>query len=69
MATIEQDLQQDDVALADDALKREFYDLSRRAELYGREHAPFWPFEEGVGSRMDFVASSSDGASPMPRSS
>jgi GNAT superfamily N-acetyltransferase len=40
----------DDKALADDALMRELYDLSRRAELFGREHAPFWPFEEFLGA-------------------
>ncbi len=39
----------DDAALADDAAMREFYELSRRAELLGREHAPFWTFEEFIG--------------------
>jgi GNAT superfamily N-acetyltransferase len=33
-------------ALADDEVMREFYDVSRRAELFGREHAPHWTFEE-----------------------
>jgi GNAT superfamily N-acetyltransferase len=36
----------DDAALADDAVMREFYDLNRRAELLGREQAPFWTFTE-----------------------
>ena len=40
----------DDTALADDALMREFYDLTRRAELLGREQMPFWPFEEFLGA-------------------
>lgn len=40
----------DDVALEDDALMREFYKLSRRSELLGREHAPHWPFEEFIGA-------------------
>ena len=40
----------DDAALADDALMRDFYDLTRRAELLGREHAPFWAFEEFLGA-------------------
>jgi predicted N-acetyltransferase YhbS len=29
---------------------REVYDLSRRAELLGREHQPFWNFEEFLGA-------------------
>ena len=40
----------DAAALADDAVMREFYDLSRRAELLGREQAPFWTFEEFIGA-------------------
>ena len=40
----------DDTALADDAVMREFYDISRRAELLGREQAPFWSFEEFIGA-------------------
>jgi GNAT superfamily N-acetyltransferase len=40
----------DAAALADDAVMRDFYDLSRRAELAGREQAPFWTFEEFLGS-------------------
>ncbi len=40
----------DDTALADDALMREFYDLTRRAELLGREQMPFWAFEEFLGA-------------------
>src|SRR6476661_3976000 len=39
----------DDTALVDDALMRDFYDLNRRAELHGREHAPFWTFREFLG--------------------
>ena len=37
-------------ALADDEVMREFYDVSRRAELFGREHAPHWTFEEFLGA-------------------
>ena len=40
----------DDTALADDALMREFYDLTQRAETLGREQMPFWPFEEFLGA-------------------
>ena len=40
----------DDSALADDVVMREFYELSRRAERFGREHVPFWPFEEFLGA-------------------
>jgi GNAT superfamily N-acetyltransferase len=40
----------DDAALADDALMRDFYDLNRRSELRGREHAPFWEFHEFLGA-------------------
>jgi GNAT superfamily N-acetyltransferase len=40
----------DHSALADDALMREFYDLNRRSELLGREHAPFWEFPEFLGA-------------------
>ena len=36
----------DETAVADDGVMREFYDLTRRAELYGREEAPFWSFRE-----------------------
>jgi len=36
-------------ALADDAVMRDFYDLNRRAELLGREQAPFWTWEEFLG--------------------
>ncbi len=39
----------DAAALADDAVMRDWYDLSRRAELLGREQAPFWTFEEFLG--------------------
>ena len=39
----------DDTALADDAVMRTFYDLNRRAELHGREEAPFWEFREFLG--------------------
>jgi GNAT superfamily N-acetyltransferase len=37
-------------ALADDAVMRDYYDLTRRAELLGREHAPFWTFDEFLGA-------------------
>ena len=40
----------DAAALADDAVMRDYYDLSRRAELLGREQAPFWTLEEFVGA-------------------
>jgi GNAT superfamily N-acetyltransferase len=40
----------DDTALADDAFMRDFYDLGRRAELFGRPHAPFWEFREFLGA-------------------
>jgi len=39
----------DDAALADDALMREYFELNRRAELFGRENMPFWRFEEFLG--------------------
>jgi len=35
--------------LADDAVMRDFYDINRRAELLGREQAPFWTWEEFLG--------------------
>lgn len=35
--------------IADDALMREWYDLTRRSQLHGREQAPFWTFEEFLG--------------------
>jgi GNAT superfamily N-acetyltransferase len=40
----------DDTALADDAVMRDFYDLNRRAELHGREQAPFWEYREFLGA-------------------
>ena len=40
----------DAAAVADDAVMRDFYDISRRAELLGREQAPFWSWEEFVGA-------------------
>ncbi|QIG42672.1 GNAT family N-acetyltransferase [Nocardioides anomalus] len=36
--------------LADDALMREAYELSRRAETLGREGIPFWSLEEFLGA-------------------
>src|SRR5262245_40658851 len=39
----------DATALADDAVMRDIYDVSRRAELYGRPDAPFWEFPEFLG--------------------
>lgn len=41
--------QLDDAAQADDAVMREWYDLARRAQLHGREHMPFWSFQEFLG--------------------
>ena len=40
----------DAAALADDAVMRDFYDITRRAELLGREQTPFWTFEELLGA-------------------
>jgi GNAT superfamily N-acetyltransferase len=40
----------DEWALGDDAVMREFYELNRRAELYGRPHAPSWEFPEFLGA-------------------
>jgi GNAT superfamily N-acetyltransferase len=40
----------DDAALADDAVMRDFYDISRRAELHGRPDAPFWELQEFLGA-------------------
>ncbi|MGA8246141.1 MAG: GNAT family N-acetyltransferase [Nocardioides sp.] len=40
----------DESALADDAVMREFYDVTRRAELFGRPDAPFWEFGEFLGA-------------------
>lgn len=39
----------DEAALADDALMRDFFELNRRSERYGREQVPFWTFEEFLG--------------------
>ena len=36
--------------LADDTVMRDLYEVSRRAELLGREQAPFWTFEEFLGA-------------------
>jgi GNAT superfamily N-acetyltransferase/L-amino acid N-acyltransferase YncA len=54
----------DEAAIADDAVLREFYDINRRAELLGREQAPFWSFPEflaairgsDVGERQELFA-------------
>lgn len=40
----------DESALADDEVMREFYDLTSRAELFGRPDAPFWTFQEFAGA-------------------
>jgi GNAT superfamily N-acetyltransferase len=40
----------DAAALADDGVMRDYYDLTRRAELVGREQAPFWTLEELLGT-------------------
>jgi len=39
----------DAAALADDAVMRDYYELTRRAELLGREQAPFWTWDEFIG--------------------
>src|SRR4051795_6112971 len=40
----------DEADLADDALMRDYYELTRRSGTYGREQAPFWTFEELLGA-------------------
>jgi GNAT superfamily N-acetyltransferase len=40
----------DAAALADDGVMRDFYELTRRAELLGREDAPFWTHDEFLGA-------------------
>jgi GNAT superfamily N-acetyltransferase len=40
----------DETAIADDSVMRDFYDVSRRAELLGRPDATFWTFEELVAA-------------------
>lgn len=40
----------DEPALADDAVMRDFYDVTRRAVLLGRPNAPFWEFREFLGA-------------------
>ncbi len=40
----------DEAALADDRVMRDFYDLGRRSELFGRPDAPFWEFHEFLGA-------------------
>jgi len=40
----------DEAALADDGVMRDFYDLTRRAELIGRPDTPFWEFHEFLGA-------------------
>jgi GNAT superfamily N-acetyltransferase len=40
----------DAAAVADDAVMRDYYDITRGAELLGREQAPFWTFDEFVGA-------------------
>lgn len=40
----------DEAALADDGVMRDFYDLTRRAQLFGRPDAPFWEFQEFLGA-------------------
>jgi GNAT superfamily N-acetyltransferase len=37
-------------ALADDSVMRDFYDVMRRAEQFGREQLPFWSFQEFLGA-------------------
>jgi GNAT superfamily N-acetyltransferase len=40
----------DEADVADDAVMRDFYDVYRRATLFGRQHAPFWRFREFLGA-------------------
>ena len=40
----------DGVALADDGVMGEFYDVTRRAELHGRPDAPIWDLHEFLGA-------------------
>jgi GNAT superfamily N-acetyltransferase len=40
----------DDADLANDALMRDHYDVTQRAERLGREHAPTWTFAEFLGA-------------------
>ena len=40
----------DETALADDAVMRDYYELTRRAQLVGRPDAPFWTFREFLGA-------------------
>ena len=49
-------------ALADDAVMRDFYDLNRRAELLGREQAPFWTLR-GVPRRASARPTAASGRS------
>jgi GNAT superfamily N-acetyltransferase len=59
----------DEAALADDRVLREFYDVTRRAELLGRPDSPYWEFEEFLGAirspdsgeRQDLLAAYDDG--------
>ncbi len=37
-------------ALADDGVVRQLYEVSRRAQLFGRESQPFWSFQEFAGA-------------------
>ena len=39
----------DESAQSDDAVMREFYELGRRSQLFGRPHAPFWDYREFLG--------------------
>ena len=48
----------DDVALKDDALMREFYDLNRRSETHGRPQSTHWDFEEFLGASVRPTAAS-----------
>jgi GNAT superfamily N-acetyltransferase len=40
----------DATALADDAVMRDYYDITQRSGLLGREQAPSWTFEEFLGA-------------------
>jgi predicted N-acetyltransferase YhbS len=51
LASLVVDIREIDAAgLADNALMRDYYELCCRAELLGREDAPFWTLEEFLGA-------------------
>jgi hypothetical protein len=48
----------DEAALADDEVMRDYYDVSRRAELLGREDSPFWSWGSSSGPTAPVTAAS-----------